>query len=77
MKHRTPHDQRTTTLSKEIPQPPKNPHTPNPLTNPNSNPTPWAGGAVNKLDVEFTTPPATKLERHQSPPGALAHEDPK
>ena len=40
-------------------------------------PTPSAGGAANnKLDVEFTTLPAMKLERHQSPPGAPAHEDP-
>ena len=47
--------------------------TPKLPTNSNANPTSWAGGAVNnKSDVEFTTPPAPKLARHQSPPGAPA-----
>ena len=77
MKHRTPHDRRTTTPSKGTPNH-KNPNTPKPLTNPNAKPTSKAGGAANNmLDVEFTTPPATKPEKHQSPPGAPAHEDPK
>ena len=44
-----------------------------PPTNSNANPTSWAGGAVNnKSDIEFTTPPAPKPARHQSPPGAPA-----
>ena len=77
MKHRTPHDRRTTTPSKETPNQPKKP-TPKPPINPNANPTSWAGEAANNmLDVEFTTPPATKPKRHQSPPGSPAHEDPK
>ena len=49
-----------------------------PPTNPNANPTSRAGGAANNMsDVEFTTNTATKTERHQSPSGNPAHEDPK